>query len=207
MSLILTETMYLLKKPKYKYRLLAIGLMLCVGILIILSTVLIIYSGKTYISNANTLYNAPDQVILTKQNLSISDNSSFVYNKIDDLLFQVQPNKNTSLNGFLSSAIDSLGNFIHYFDNGNSLISVSHDIRSAYTLEMNDYQISDCVKQVINWLPQIYGETAYQMFIDYWGTHVVLSGNSGGMAEQIVIIKNCFDGVDLNNQAELYMLF
>lgn len=167
------------------------------------------HKNKTHVSSTGVRYRVPDQIDIVPKNISAYTVTKNVYGSIDQYLSRMNPTRSNITSGTLGLPIDSIPNFFHYFDNGNSnIISV---VESVSTLEMifaleSELVISPFVEAAIKSLPKIYDPVVYMMFVDYWGTQIVVSGTAGGVGEQTVMLKSCFGSVDGANQASLYML-
>jgi hypothetical protein len=163
--------------------------------------------NKYYVSNSNTKYYIPDEVILEKRNISYRNMITRIYKTVDQYLDNLNPNRTTINSGPLGIPINDIPNFLHFFDNGNSVIASTTEYRSNFDLKLNGIQtIIPVVQQAINSLPQQYDPDLYKLFIEYWGTSVVISGTSGGLGQQTVMMKQCFGGIDFSSESELYML-
>jgi len=163
--------------------------------------------NKTYISSSKIKYMIPDQITITSKNVPTSTTTKNVYTNIDEYLSKMNPNRSNVSSGTLSLPIDMISNFFHFFDSGNNnIVSV---IESVATLDLNftgTQIISPFAQSALDSLPTSYDPTVYKMFLDYWGTQIVIGGTAGGIAEQTIMIKSCFGMLDGANQAALYML-
>lgn len=163
--------------------------------------------NKKYISASGINYHVPDQVDIIVKNVTTPNIQSEMFATLDDYLNQIQPNRTNVTSGTLGLSLDMLNLFIKFFDNGvNKAIGVT-DIHTNLILSFNNLdnlKIIPFVQHAIDSLPAEYDPILYNMFIQYWGTSVVVSGSSGGIAEQTVMVKDCFGGLNLLDQAPLY---
>jgi len=164
--------------------------------------------NKVHIYNG-TKYQIPDQVTFSPGNISLDTITKFIYTNVDQYLSKMNPSRTNISSGTLSLPIDAVSDFFHFFDTGNSnIVSVIENV-VAYNMffpNVNQLKINSFVQSAIDSLPEIYDASIYGMFLDYWGTQIVIGGIAGGMAEQTVMIKSCFGGIDAGSQAALYML-
>lgn len=163
--------------------------------------------NKYYTSKTGKQYHIPDEVSLKENNISHQNRITNIYKTIDQYLNNIDPNRTTIYSGTLGLPVNDIPYFLHFFDNGQSIISSTTEYRSNFNLDLTDTQIIiPSVQQAINSLPKVYDSYLYNLFIEYWGTSIVLSGVAGGLGQQTVMMKQCFGGIDFSSQSELYML-
>ena len=163
--------------------------------------------GRTVTTSSGTVFAVPDQVILSQENVTTPNLNTRTYSTLSDYLNDINLNRTEITSGVLGMPPDMMQEFINYFDTGNNNIVVSTDYRSAYSLSFNT--TPDLLPEVISaiaYLPEVYDEEIYSLFISYWGTSIVIAGYAGGLAQQSTMIKACYGGVDLADNAILYLL-
>lgn len=164
-------------------------------------------TGRTVTTSSGTTFAVPDQVLLSKENVTIPNLNTRTYSTLSDYFDDINLNRTEVTSGVLGMSPSMMEEFINYFDTGNNNIVVSTDYRSAYNLSFNTTpSLLPEVITAINYLPEEYDDEIYSLFIDYWGTSIVISGEAGGLAQQSTMIKACFGGVDLADNAILYLL-
>lgn len=165
-------------------------------------------SPRYYTSNSGMQYQIPDQVDLTIKNLSQPIMSTNVYTNIDQYLANMYPNRTTINGGTLSMPLNLMPEFIHFFSTGTTNVVSVTEVRHNYQLAFNtnDTVVIPSIQSAIDSLPLEYDPDTYGLFIDYWGTQIVVAGTAGGLGQQTVMAKNCFGGIDLSSQSELYIL-
>lgn len=165
--------------------------------------------NKIYTSNSGTVYQIPDQVNLVAKDINTSNPQAQIFATLNEFLNEIQPDRTKVASGILGLPLDMLNLFIQFFDNGINKASSVTDYH--YNMVLNFQNVSDLriipfVQHAIDSLPAEYDPVLYNLFIQYWGTAVVMSGSSGGMAQQSVMIKDCFGGLDLSSQSALYLM-
>ena len=163
--------------------------------------------GRTVITSSGNTFAIPDQILIMKENVTIPNLNTRTYSTLSDYFNDINLNRTEVTSGVLGMSPSMMQEFINYFDTGNNNIVVSTDYRSAYNLTFNT--TPDLLPEVIAaiaYLPEEYDEEIYSLFISYWGTSIVIAGEAGGLAQQSTMIKACFGGVDLADNAILYLL-
>ena len=164
--------------------------------------------NKTYIIN-KIKYGIPDQVTLFPGDINSYIVSNNTYTTIDEYLAKMNPSRTNISSGTLSLPVDMIPELFKFFDTGHSNIVTVIETIKAYNLRFDNIdtlEISPFVKSAIDSLPATYDKEIYSMFINYWGTQIVVDADVGGMGEQTVMIKSCFGGIDASSQASLYMM-
>lgn len=157
-----------------------------------------------------TIYAIPDQVTgrFVSTNATESTVVHNVYSTIDEYLTQMNPSRSNIVSGTLSLPVDVVPDLFHFFGSGqNFIISTTESVR-LFNMSLIDANpmINSFTQAAIDSLPVIYNEEIYSLFIEYWGTQVVIGGIAGGTAEQTVMIRNCLGGIDVVSQAALGLL-
>ncbi len=128
--------------------------------------------SQTYTSNSGTIYLVPDQFILVPKNLNNRTSVTTNLPSFIDLYNQYNPNRDTVTSGPFGLSSDMIGDFIHYFDTGNSNLNTVIEYRNNYDLILNPNitKTSSYFDYVVSMLPAEYDDEIYKMFLYYFGT-------------------------------------
>lgn len=154
-------------------------------------------------------YRIPDQVAVSIGNINTYTVTNNTYTTLDQYLSKMDPSRTNVSSGQLSLPIDMIPELFKFFDTGHSNIVTVIETIKAYNMKfdnINKLEISPFTQSAIDSLPAVYDKELYSLFINYWGTQVVVNADAGGIAEQTVMIKSCFGGIDASSQAALYMM-
>jgi len=162
------------------------------------------YDQNKQIKTTSGVFLIPDQIDV--KIINKTDIVSQKYQNADDYFNLVDPNRNTVRSGTLSLPIDQMSNIVKFFDNGDNNIVDVVEYNFIYNLTfITKPNISQQMSKLLKSLPKNYTDD-YLLFLEYWGTHVVISGLAGGLANQLVMSKDCFGGADASDQSILMMM-
>ncbi|HLX53819.1 MAG TPA: MAC/perforin domain-containing protein, partial [Aquella sp.] len=170
----------------------------------------------TYDNKNSYTYNLTEHFVADQVNIKAIAHNPSEYNirrdlyfTVDEYLSQTDPARSDIASGTLSIPLDIIPDLFRFFDTGRSHIIST--IENVLLLDMkfknvSDLEIHPFTLRAINSLPSTYDADVYSLFIEYWGTQIVIGGIAGGTLEQTVMTKNCFGGIDVGSQASLYLL-
>lgn len=161
-------------------------------------------NNNMYTTPIGSIFMIPDQTSISLyQQTDVTTN---IYQTADDYFDNVNPTRTNILSGSLGIPINEMANIIPLFDNGNNNIVDVIEYNYIYNMILSEQSdIIPELKELLESLPDVY-TYEYDMIIENWGTHVITSGYAGGLANQMVLSKNCFSGADLVGQSELTFL-
>jgi len=158
----------------------------------------------------------PDQFDLAIQNLLTPTRFTQTYHLPSEFFNNIDITRTKIKGGIFASSQDMYDKIIKYFGSGEQTMTLVQEFHTAFTLVYNTtvnikkQNLDNSFKRALAYMPENYenNKDIYKLFLNYWGTQVVISGQVGGVAEQITNIKECFytNAINLNNQAELTML-
>jgi len=167
---------------------------------------------NTFTTNNNVTFNIPDNYVVSKQ--YSMERKSITYHFPNEFFSNLDLNRTTVNGGIFAADEDTYDRIINNFGSGEQTMTIVQELHTSYSLtyEHNTKHIlTSAFRKAIAYLPKKYegNEDIYNLFLDYWGTTIVLNGAIGGLAEQITNIKECYYGqnaFNLNDQATLTML-
>lgn len=167
------------------------------------------YDKKNKIINPNNnTYLIPDGYKIKILNNN-PNNETKKYHYPSEFFNNIDPNNNKIKNGIFTKSITSFDSILPFFASGEQYMTIATEYRYSYYFEAEyEHDIIPLVMEAINSLPIEYDEEIYNLFINYWGTHVIINGSAGGLALQMTSLKECFvpNGIDLDDQVLLIML-
>jgi MAC/Perforin domain len=167
--------------------------------------------NKTFITNNNTVFNIPDQINLDVINISNAIYTNYTFETPFDLVTEMNNSRSQVISGILSQPPTQNDFLLSYFSAGKQYAIMITEYRSVYNLQNNtdmyNMSIIPLVQEAIDSLPETYDQDIYDLFIQYWGTHVVFSGQGGAFAQQLTTLKGCYaPNIPLAYQAQLTLL-
>ena len=167
--------------------------------------------NKTFITNNGTLFNIPDQINLEIVNISDAVYTNYTFETPFDLVREMNNSRSQVISGILSQPPEQNDFLLSYFSAGTQYAIIITESRSTYylqnTTDISNLTIIPLVQEAIDSLPETYDQDIYDLFIQYWGTHIVFSGLAGAFAQQLTTLKGCYaPNIPLCTQAQLTLL-